>query len=171
MQALHRAAERHRRRVPCAAVSGTPLERDGRRSDFAFLLGLEVLEASGGTARVQLPLRPDHLNIGGTVHGGVICTLVDVAVGVACHSLDDGLRRPQATTELGVTFLRAGRVGPVSCLARIRRRGRSLAVGEAEVTDGSGRLLALGRATYLVGGQGPREGGEAADDALGLSRD
>lgn len=169
MQAVHRARRGTAAAYPAGAVSGTPLEREGRRSDFAFLLGLEVLEAAGGTARVQLPLRPDHLNIGGTVHGGVICTLVDVAVGVACHSLDDGRRRPQATTELGVTFLRAGRVGPLSCVARIRRRGRSLAVGEAEVTDGSGRLLALGRATYLVGGLGPREGGEAADDALGVA--
>ncbi len=151
-------------------MSGHSFEVDGRRSEFAFALGIEVVEASQGTARVVLPVRDDHLNFGGTVHGGVITTLVDVAVGVACHSLDsEGRRRPQATTELGVTFLRAGRVGPLSCTARIRRRGRSLAVGEAEVSDGSGRLLAIGRATYLVGGAGPRRSGEAADDALGVT--
>jgi uncharacterized protein (TIGR00369 family) len=151
-------------------VTGRLLERDGGRSDFAFALGVEVLEARDGTARVSLPVRPDHLNVGGTVHGGVVCTLVDVAVGVACHSLDPGgQRRPQATTELSVTFLQAGRVGPLDCVARIRRRGRSLAVGEAEVTDGSGRLLAVGRATYLVGGHGPRNEGGAADDALGVA--
>jgi uncharacterized protein (TIGR00369 family) len=139
----------------------------GARSDFAFALGVELLEVGDGSARISLPLRPEHLNIGGTVHGGIICTLVDVAVGVACHSLDPGgVRRPQATTELSVTFLRAGRAGPLACVARIRRRGSSLAVGEAEVTDGSGRLLAIGRATYLVGGQGPRHCGEAADDSL-----
>lgn len=151
-------------------VSGERLlERDGGRSDFAFALGVEVVEARDGTARVLLPVRSDHLNIGGTVHGGVICTLVDVAVGVACHSLDsDGWRRPQATTELSVTFLQAGRVGPLACTARIRRRGRSLAVGEAEVSDGGGRLLAVGRATYLVGGNGPRDERNAADDALGV---
>jgi uncharacterized protein (TIGR00369 family) len=153
-------------------VSGHPFEVSGRRSEFAFALGLEVVEASQGTARVILPVRDDHLNIGGTVHGGVIATLVDVAVGVACHSLDtDGRRRPQATTELNVTFLRAGRSGPLACTARIRRRGRSLAVGEAEVSDATGRLLAVGRATYLVGGSGPRRAGEAADDALGLATD
>jgi uncharacterized protein (TIGR00369 family) len=148
-------------------VSGTPWQRDGRRSEFAFALGLEVLEAEAGTARVSLPVRPDHLNVGGVVHGGVICTLVDVAVAVACHSLDpQGRRRPQATTELSVSFLSAGREGPLACVARIRRRGRSLAVGEAEVTDGTGRLLAVGRATYLVGGNPPSQ---AADDALGLA--
>lgn len=136
------------------------------RSDFAHSLGIEVAERGQGSARIVAPLRPDMLNIGGTVHGGVICTLVDIAVGVACHSLDSGTRRSQATTELGITFLRAGTTGPLSCTARIRRRGRSLATGEAEVTDGSGRLLAVGRATYLVGGSGPARPEEAADDAI-----
>ena len=150
-------------------MTGRLLQRDGR-SDFAFALGVEVLEAQAGTARLSLPVTSEHLNVGGVVHGGVICTLIDVAVGVACHSLDaDGRRRPQATTELSVTFLRAGREGPLTCVGRIRRRGRSLAVGEAEVTDAAGHLLALGRATYLVGGHGPRDEQSAADDALGVS--
>ena len=135
------------------------------RSDFAHSLGIEVAERGNGTARIVMPLRTDMLNIGGTVHGGILCTLVDIAVGVACHSLDSGDRRSQATTELGVTFLRAGTTGPLSCTARIRRRGRSLATGEAEVLDAGGRLLAVGRATYLVGGAGPARPDESADDA------
>jgi uncharacterized protein (TIGR00369 family) len=139
------------------------------RSDFAFRLGVEVVEAREGTARIVVPLRDEMRNIGGTVHGGIVCTLVDIAVGVACHTLDRDGRRPQATTELSVTFLRAGTTGPLSATAHIRRRGRSLAVGEAEVHDGKGRLLAVGRATYLVGGQGPTEEAAAADDALGLN--
>ena len=140
------------------------------RSDFARSLGIQVAERGDGVARIVMPLRPDMLNIGGTVHGGIICTLVDIAVGVACHSLDSGTRRSQATTELGVTFLRAGTAGPLSCTARIRRRGRSLATGEAEVLDGSGRLLAVGRATYLVGGAGPARPQAAADDAIDVDR-
>ena len=136
------------------------------RSDFARSLGIHVAERGDGTARIVAELRPDMLNIGGTVHGGIICTLIDVAVGVACHSVDSGTRRSQATTELGVTFLRAGTAGPLSCTARIRRRGRSLATGEAEVVDGGGRLLAVGRATYLVGGAGPARPEQAADDAI-----
>ena len=146
-------------------------EPPARRSGFAYAMGMQVVDIGEGRARVALPVEPTHLNIGGTVHGGVICTLVDVAVGIACHSLDEGgRRRPQATTELSVTFLRAATGGTLTCAARIRRRGRSLAVGEAEVTDDAGRLLAIGRATYLVGGQGPASDTEAADDALGLPR-
>jgi uncharacterized protein (TIGR00369 family) len=129
-------------------------------------MGARVVEAAAGRSRVDLDLTEDHLNLGGTVHGGVIATLVDVAVAVASHSMDgEGRGRAQATTELSVTFLQASSVGPLSCTARIRRRGRSLAVGEAEVVDGTGKLLAVGRATYLVGGAGPR-GQAAADDSL-----
>jgi uncharacterized protein (TIGR00369 family) len=147
----------------------TSPELPAERTDFAYSLGIEVVERRPGAARVVVPLRRDMLNLGGTVHGAIICALIDVAVGIASHSLDpDGTRLPQATTELSVTFLRAGTQGPLSCEARIRRRGRSLSVGEAEVSDGRGRLLAVGRATYLVGGAGPAAETAAADDSLGL---
>jgi acyl-CoA thioesterase len=127
------------------------------------------MSAGAGESAVECDVGPEQLNIGGTVHGGVIAALVDVAVGVALHSLDEeGMRRAMATTELNVTFLQPSSVGPVSCRARIRRRGRSLAVGEAEVSDGMGKLMALGRVTYLVGGARPAPGGIEADDAMGM---
>lgn len=148
-------------------MSGQPWERDGRRSGFAGMLGLRVISGEHGEAVVECDVGPDHLNVGGSVHGGVVATLVDVAVAVACHSLDaERPGRATATTELNVTFLLPATRGPLSCRARIRRRGRSLAVGEAEVTDPSGRLLAVGRATYLVGGAGPAPGRPGADDSL-----
>jgi uncharacterized protein (TIGR00369 family) len=150
-------------------VSGRPWELDGRRSGFAGVMGVRVMSGAAGEAVVECDVGADHLNIGGTVHGGVLATLIDVAVGVACHSMDpEGTRRPMATTELNVTFLQPSSAGPLSCRARIRRRGRSLAVGEAEVTDGVGKLLALGRATYLVGGAGPQQGAAEADDSIEL---
>lgn len=148
-------------------VSGRPWELDGRRSGFAGVMGVRVMSGAAGEAVVECDVGADHLNIGGTVHGGVLATLIDVAVGVACHSMDpEGTRRPMATTELNVTFLQPSSTGPLRCTARIRRRGRSLAVGEAEVTDGGGKLMALGRATYLVGGARPAPGGIEADDAM-----
>lgn len=134
---------------------------------FASAMGVRVLSGENGEALIELEVGPEHLNLGGTVHGGVLATLVDVAVAVALHSLDsDGTRRAMATTELNVTFLQPSSTGPLQCRARIRRRGRSLAVGEAEVSDGMGKLLALGRATYLVGGGRPPRGAAEADDAL-----
>jgi uncharacterized protein (TIGR00369 family) len=130
-------------------------------------MGIRVVEAQPGMARIELDVGPDHLNIGGTVHGGVIATLVDVAVAVACHATyPDGRRRATGTTELNVSFLQPAGAGPLSCRALIRRRGRSLAVGEVEVTDGAGRLVAVGRATYMVGGARPRNAEPLAGDAL-----
>jgi uncharacterized protein (TIGR00369 family) len=147
---------------------GQPWQRDGRRSGFAYAIGIVVDEGRDGAATVSMPVRDDHLNVGGVVHGGVVCTLIDCAVAVACHSLDlEGRRRAQATTELNVTFLRpAGPGGRLHCTARIRRRGRTLAVGEAEVSDDGGNLVAVGRATYLVGGARPPAGERVADDAV-----
>ena len=40
--------------------------------------------------------------------------------------------------------------GDVHAEGRILRRGRTIAFGEASITDGAGKLLAVGRATYMI---------------------
>jgi acyl-coenzyme A thioesterase PaaI-like protein len=44
----------------------------------------------------------------------------------------------------------AARGSEVFAEGRILRRGKSVAVGEASITDAEGRLLAVGRATYMI---------------------
>jgi acyl-coenzyme A thioesterase PaaI-like protein len=48
-----------------------------------------------------------------------------------------------------VSFIGAG-TGDVYAEGRIIRRGRSVAFGEASITDAAGKLLAVGRATYMI---------------------
>lgn len=56
----------------------------------------------------------------------------------------------QATLDLNVSFLGAAGDGYVVAEGRILRRGRQVAFGEATITDGAGRLVAVGRATYMI---------------------
>jgi uncharacterized protein (TIGR00369 family) len=55
----------------------------------------------------------------------------------------------QTTLDLNVSFMGAG-TGDVIADGRILRRGRTIAFGEASITDGAGKLLAVGRATYMI---------------------
>ena len=53
---------------------------------FAKLLGVELLAAAEGSARLKFDPRPEHLNGLGGVHGGVIFALADIAFAVACNT-------------------------------------------------------------------------------------
>jgi uncharacterized protein (TIGR00369 family) len=55
----------------------------------------------------------------------------------------------QVTLDMNVSFIGAG-TGDVYAEGRIIRRGRSVAFGEASITDAAGKLLAVGRATYMI---------------------
>src|SRR5712691_7969837 len=56
----------------------------------------------------------------------------------------------QSTLDLNVSFLAAAGDGDLFAEGRLLRRGRTIAFGEARISDASGRLVAVGRATYIL---------------------
>jgi uncharacterized protein (TIGR00369 family) len=86
------------------------------------------------------------------VHGGVYSALVDTAVGGALSTLHEAAAGGvgQTTLDLNVSFLSGASEGEVFAEGRILRRGRSIAFGEATITDHQGKLVAVGRATYMI---------------------
>jgi uncharacterized protein (TIGR00369 family) len=115
---------------------------------FAERLGAEVVAAADGSARVRFEARDEHLNPAGTLHGGVLATLVDTAMGQAVRSATDDDDVP-ATSQLTVTYLRPGNPGPLEVTARVRTRGEHLTVCEADVEQ-DGRSLVHAVATFAL---------------------
>lgn len=115
---------------------------------FAGRLGAVVTGADDGTARVEFEATDEHLNPAGTVHGGVLATLVDTAMGTAVRSATDDGDVP-ATSQLTVTYLRPGKPGRLTVEARVRTRGEHLTVCEADV-DQDGRNLVHAVATFAL---------------------
>jgi uncharacterized protein (TIGR00369 family) len=116
-------------------------------------LGVEVADAKEGWVRLRVALRDDLRNAqGAPVHGGVYSALVDMAVGCALGTVQEESAGgvDQTTLDLNVSFLAAAGGEEIFAEGRILRRGRTVAFGEASVSDGSGKLLAVGRATYLI---------------------
>jgi acyl-CoA thioesterase len=73
-----------------------------------------------------------------------------MAVGTALDSLDLPDMASHATVDLSVSYLEAAQGQHLFAEGRMLRVGRTIAVGEAEVHDDDGRLVAKGRATYLI---------------------
>jgi uncharacterized protein (TIGR00369 family) len=121
---------------------------DGGSSGFAERLGAVVESAEEGSATIRFEARDDHLNQAGTLHGGVLATLVDTAMGAAVRSATDDGDVP-AMSQLTVTYLRPGKRGPLEVRARVRTRGEHLTVCEADV-DQDGRNLVHAVATFAL---------------------
>ncbi len=127
------------------------LQRSLKAEPYWRLLGIAVEEIGEGYARLRLPLAAGVRNFGsGPAHGGALASLVDVAVGTALDSLDLPDMSGHTTVELSVSFVAPAAGAAVLAEGRILRAGRRLAVGEAELRDEAGELVAKGRATYMI---------------------
>jgi uncharacterized protein (TIGR00369 family) len=125
----------------------------GRANLFWRHLGIEVEAAGEGWVKLRVPVRDELRNAAGApVHGGVLATLVDAAIGGALGTYGAAAAggTDQATLDLDVSFVGAARGDALLAEGRIIRRGRTIAFGETRVTDLTGTLVAVGRATYMI---------------------
>lgn len=115
------------------------------------LIGLEGFEAMEGRVVFAFTPEESHYNPIGTVHGGVITTVLDSAMGCTVHStLPAGVG--YTTLELKVNFLRplTTQTGLVRCAGRIIHSGSKSALVEAQLTDGPGKVYAHAVSTCLI---------------------
>lgn len=121
-----------------------------RRSAFhSSWMGLELDRVEDGKVDVALDVQPHHLNLVGTLHGGMLAILADTATGLAYRTvLEPGTTH--LTSSLALTFLSAGHPGRVVARGRVIKRGRRFGYAEADLTDEGGTLLARATATFTV---------------------
>lgn len=132
--------------------------RDPGVGRLATLLGIRRGSMADGRARFDLSVRPDHMNPHGVVHGGIVYTLVDYAMGGALTSrLEPGERC--ATLEVKINYLAPVSGGELTAHAQLVSRTKRIGVLEARVLSDSGLLVALATGSfYITGGPdlGPR---------------
>jgi uncharacterized protein (TIGR00369 family) len=127
--------------------------RDGRlpAPPVSRLMGFTLAEVDAGRAVFECEPSESHYNPIGTVHGGVISTLLDSALSCAVHTtLVAG--SGYTTVELKVNFVRpvvAG-TGRLRSEGRVIHVGNRLATAEARLTDADGKLYAHAVGTCLV---------------------
>lgn len=109
-----------------------------------------VTEALGeGTATLSLPVEPHLYNSLGTVHGGVIVSLLDVALCTAARTLHPG-SVGVITVDLSTSFLDGASGRKLLADARVLRDGRSLSFVEGEARNEDGALVAKAIGTVRV---------------------
>lgn len=118
---------------------------------MAALLGMRLVAAELGTATFECEPHESHYNPIGAVHGGLVCTLLDSAIGCAAQTtLPAG--QGYTSIELSVKYLRAVSPdsGTLTCVGRVTKPGSRVAFAEGVVTDSSGKAVATASGSLLV---------------------
>ena len=119
--------------------AGDSLQRFVKNDRFAERSNIELLSVSPGQARAKMTLYPHHLNGYGTVQGGAIFTLADLAFAAACNSHGT----VAVAVNVSITFMKAGQTGTLWAEARELSRNFKLGSYTVEVKDDQGELVAL----------------------------
>ena len=92
-----------------------------------------------------------HAESGPIVHGGMVATLLDTAMGGACWSILEA-EQSFLTADLRVEFMRSARPGTLRAEGRVVERTRRVAFCSGELFDAEGALLAASRCTQILRG-------------------
>ncbi|WP_460415084.1 hydroxyphenylacetyl-CoA thioesterase PaaI [Pseudomonas sp. microsymbiont 2] len=103
-------------------------------------LGIELLEASPGSARLAMTVRADMIQGHGTCHGGYLFALADSAFAFACNSYDE------AAVALGcsIDYVAPARLGDrlLAVACEQSRKGRT-GNYDVRIETPQGELIAL----------------------------
>jgi uncharacterized protein (TIGR00369 family) len=130
-------------------LTAAQLQEKLTASPFIRFLGLTVIEADPvrQIVTMTLPMRAEFERIAGSGqwHGGPLAAVIDT---VGDYALVMSVGRPLPTINFRVDYLRPAMNTALTATARVRRAGRSVGVVDVDVTDSTGNLVAIGRASY-----------------------
>ena len=110
-------------------------------------LGVEVVPTADGCARLELDVKECHSNPYGILHGGVLTTMADTAMGAAC------LMRNKKVVTVSITLEFMHPV-PMSTRiitdAKILNEGNHVFVCECELVDADKKIYAKAHAVFFA---------------------
>lgn len=115
----------------------------------AQLVGFRSVSFGNGEAVFEMEADERHHNPMGTVHGGILCTLADSAMGFAFASTL-GPGESFTTLELKMNYLRPVFEGKLVAAARVMHRGKMVGLVDCDVTNAEGKLVAHATSTCQV---------------------
>ena len=119
------------------------------QSPYFSLLAMEIKDLQWCTSLLEIQLGEKHLQPFGFVHGGAIASIMDAAAFWAVFpQVENGMGL--TTVEIKVNFLAPAQKGRLVAKGRCIRLGKTLALGDTEIRNNEGGLVAHGTATMMV---------------------
>ena len=116
---------------------------------IAQLIGFKPIAFENGEIVLEFEATERHTNPMGTLHGGVLCDVADLAMGMAFAStLEDD--ESFTTLELKINFLRPVFKEKLLAYGRVVKRGKSVGMVECDIKNAAGALVARVSSTCMV---------------------
>lgn len=126
-----------------------PLDFDA--DPFHQYLGLTLEETKPDYARIRLNIHEGTPSgIGGSVNGGVLSTMIDMAAVPAVFTNIREGSEPAGTADLQITYLRQAHGQWLDAIATVIKRGRQLCTIHVDIENDEGTLCATGRVLYAL---------------------
>jgi uncharacterized protein (TIGR00369 family) len=117
--------------------------------EFTDALGFRNLGMQDGAFVIELAIERRHLSRAARVHGGVLFSLLDTALGRSVLAeLPEG--RGCATVEIKINYFRPVQHGTLRASGRCVQKTKSLAYAEGDIVNAEGKLLARATGTFFL---------------------
>ena len=113
------------------------------------LLGMELVDVKKGWAKVSLEFSEKLTHPLGIAHGGAIFSPADSAIAMALTGLVEQ-DEICATIEMKINYLKPFDKGKITAEANIIHKGKKIAIGDVQVINDQGHIIAKGLATYMI---------------------
>jgi acyl-CoA thioesterase len=110
-----------------------------KKDNFAVDVGIKLLEVSLGYAKAKLDIEEKHLNSLGTVQGGALFTLADLAAGAAINAHGNAA----VGINTNIYFVKAASKGTLIAEARETSINPKIATYIVDITDDNGDIIAI----------------------------
>lgn len=123
------------------------LEKFYENDPFIRFLDFRIACIQKEQVDLEVHLKKEYANALNIVHGGLLMTLADTAMGAACMSCN----KKVVTLDINFNFIKAVAInGAIVAKARVLHDGRRTMVTEAEILDKNNSLCAKARGTFFV---------------------
>jgi acyl-CoA thioesterase len=111
------------------------------------LLGIEVYDLKEGHAKGKLKILREHINVFGTVHGGILFTFAD-HIGGACGNT---LGKKSVLVESSIQFMKGVKEGETLVAeAKLRYKGKKIGRIETEIVRENKEIVALMHMVFYI---------------------
>lgn len=118
---------------------------------MASVLNFAITDVQPGRAEFSCTPGEEHYNPLGTIHGGLLCAILDTVTGCAAHTmLEAGVG--YTSIEIKVSYLRPVTLetGPLTAVGTVAKGGRRVIFADGVVTGGDGKAVASATSSLLV---------------------
>jgi uncharacterized protein (TIGR00369 family) len=120
-----------------SSILDNPTVYEGTYLEF---LGFRLIDWKEGFAKLEMPVRGEHRNTVGYLHGGVISSLLDIA-GAVAGSYGNAKDSVSITVNLNVNFMAPHQADTVVAEGELIRTTSSLFFAQAKLYDPERNLL------------------------------